>query len=419
MTLIRRAALMIPVLGAGLTLGTRPHVQARPADLDSLPTFHLQGPTVRIGSIDDSAYAFGAVLALAEAPKGSLYSIHRNEAVVHRWAPDGKAAGTIGRRGKGPGEFLSPSAVGFFGDTLWVMDLAAHRASYFLTDGTFQRSVEPRVVVAPSPTNPAALVPHPMQPFRDGRWFGRGSGQAVNLASGRLSSVPFVAMDSTGAVLDTMWVLHYRPYDILVVPVQPPQHYAYLAQPFGDEPLTTVGADGTLLVVDRRVGDHGGGATPDFSVTQVDERGDTTLHVVVPYRAVPLPHRQAQSVAAAIADQAYGSQGIARAGMTKPKFEKEVAARMFAPEHLPAVGSLLLGRDGSVWLRRFDAVDGQAEWWVLDPKGRPTRRVVAPSRLRILWTGADHVWGVVIDRLGVNYIVRYDIEPGETPRSWR
>jgi hypothetical protein len=384
----------------------------QPGEADSLPTFHLQGPTVRIGSVDDPAYAFGTVLALVEAPDGTLYSIHRSEAVVHRWTPDGKAAGTIGRRGKGPGEFLAPSALGFFGDTLWVMDLAAHRASYFRSDGTYLRSAEPRVAVAPSPTNPAALVPHPAQPFRDGRWYGRGSGRAVDLASGRLTSVPFVAMDSTGAVLDTMWVLHYRPYDVLVVPIDPPRHYAYLPQPFGDEPLVSAEGGGTLLIVDRRVGDVASGTLPRFWVTRVGERGDTLLHVSFPYQPMPLPRRRVQSMATEMASRAYDAQNVARSGMTKAKFEKEAADRLFAPGHLPAVGTMLVGADGSVWLWRLDPAEHRSEWWVIDAQGHPARWVLAPPSLRILRAGEDHVWGVVSGRYGVDYIVRYEIEPG-------
>ena len=350
-------------------------------------------------------------MAVTEGPNGDLFSIHRNEPAVHRWTPDGKAMGTIGRRGRGPGEFLLPSGLGFFGDTLWVMDVAAQRASYFGADGTFLHSAEPRVAVAPSPTNPAALVPHPERPLRDGRWFGRGSGRAVDLASGRLSSVPFVSMDSTGALLDTMWVQHYKPYDVLVVPVEPPQHYAYVSQPFGDRPLTGIDADGMLLVVGRRVAKSGAGPNAHFSVTRVDERGDTILHVSYPYQPLGPTRQWVRSVTATMARQAYDAQQIARWGQTESQFEKDVADRLFVPPSLPPVRRFLLGADGSVWLMRFDPVDQRQAWWLIDTEGRPWRWVVPSGNLRILWAGRDHVWGVVADPLGVNYIVRYEIEP--------
>lgn len=416
MSRVVRTILMALVVGAG-SLGSRGKVSSQALRTDSLPIFHLRASAVRIGSMDDSAYAFGTVLGLAEAPDGDLYSIHRNEAVVHRWAPDGKAAGSIGRRGKGPGEFTTPSDLGFFGDTLWVMDLVGRRVSYFRSDGTYLGSVEPRVVVAPSPTNPAALVPHPMRPFRDGRWYGRGSGLARDLASGRLSSVPFVAMDSAGAMLDTMWVLHYRPYDVLVVPVAPPRHYAYLAQPFGDQPLVAARGDGTLMIVDRRVQAADGTANSHFSVTRVDERGDTIMHVLVPYRPVALSRRRVRAVTTAMAKDAYNSQDVAEAGMTESTFEEKVADKVFAPADVPAVSSLVLGRDGSIWVRRFGPQQGQEEWWVLDSKGHARRSVLAPLGLRIMWAGADHVWGVVSDSYGVDYIVRYGIEAGGTSGS--
>lgn len=89
----------------------------------------LEGPEVRIGALDDPDYAFPSVLSLAVGPGGDVYTLHAQEAQVRRWTRDGEPAGTIGREGEGPGEFTRPSALGFFGDTLWVMDSRAYRVS--------------------------------------------------------------------------------------------------------------------------------------------------------------------------------------------------------------------------------------------------------------------------------------------------
>lgn len=54
--------------------------------------------------------------------------------------PDGSLAYRLGRRGQGPGEFISPSGVGWRGDTLLVVDVAQQRVSYFIRDAHIRTS---------------------------------------------------------------------------------------------------------------------------------------------------------------------------------------------------------------------------------------------------------------------------------------
>jgi hypothetical protein len=84
--------------GAGVEDGT----------VDAGPVWVTGVDAVRIGSVDDPAYAFSWVSDLAMAPDGSLYSTHRNEAAERRWTPTEAASGMIGREGEGPGEFINP-----------------------------------------------------------------------------------------------------------------------------------------------------------------------------------------------------------------------------------------------------------------------------------------------------------------------
>lgn len=69
---------------------------------DEREVWTVEGPTVRIGSIDDPDEAFGAVTGLAMSPDGTLHSLHRGQASVGRWDAQGRPAGTVGRAGEGP-----------------------------------------------------------------------------------------------------------------------------------------------------------------------------------------------------------------------------------------------------------------------------------------------------------------------------
>jgi hypothetical protein len=73
----------------------------------------------------------GAAVDLAMGSDGSLYVLDGQARVVHRVAPDGVHAGTIGREGQGPGELLRPTSLRFLGDTLAVVDPGNGRVQRF------------------------------------------------------------------------------------------------------------------------------------------------------------------------------------------------------------------------------------------------------------------------------------------------
>ena len=73
----------------------------------------VSGPEVRIGSLDDPDYIFASVNRLALSPDGLLHSLHPDEATLRQWTAEGTHAGSIGRKGEGPGEFVVPFNMGF------------------------------------------------------------------------------------------------------------------------------------------------------------------------------------------------------------------------------------------------------------------------------------------------------------------
>ena len=135
-------------------------------------TWFTEGPEMRIGAVDDPDFAFSSVLGLALGPDQHLYSLHRNEGSARRWSLDGQPAGTVGREGDGPGEFRRPGKIGFFGDTLWIMDTYAYRVSFFDLDGTYFDRLGPEVDIGGVDGSP----PRPESPLRDGTFMARAPG---------------------------------------------------------------------------------------------------------------------------------------------------------------------------------------------------------------------------------------------------
>ena len=200
---------------------------------------------LRIGSVDDPDYIIGFVGGITLGPDGLLYTIEWGVGSVRRWTPDGQPAGTIGRRGEGPGEFEQTSSLGFFGDSLWVWDAEAYRVSYFDLEGRFLGSVSPRFDIGSMDESP----PRPNRPLRDGTFIGNSPMGGADIAEGTMKETPIVRLDADGNRLARIWAIPLEPRDVFSITSGDSQGFSN--QPFGDGYLPSTGDNG-VLVVERR-----------------------------------------------------------------------------------------------------------------------------------------------------------------------
>jgi len=336
----------------------------------------LSDREARIGSVDDPDYIFNPILRMALGPDGLLYTAHGGEATIRKWTADGAPAGSLGRRGEGPGEFQVPYQVGFFGDSLWVWDFARARVSYFDLQGEFLGSVAAKADVSwdVSPVRPIA-------PLRDGTFMWMRL-PFFSPGPGAPKEIPFARIDADGRRLALIWAQPWEPHDAD-------------GQSFGDAHLSGLGRRG-LLVVDRRVWTGEGEAT--VRVSEIGFDGDTIFTAAVPYDPVPLTDERFDS----------GVRTAARGSSS----EAQLRESMYRPPYLPAVGHVIGAEDGTIWLRRFDPVELETgeevfEWWVLDGEGAPLARARTPVGLDVRLITDDMVWGLERDELDVEYIVRH------------
>jgi hypothetical protein len=84
---------------------------------------------------------------------------------------------------------------------------------------------------------------------------------------------------------------------------------------------------------------------------------------------------------------------------------RRVYDTMPVPAYRPPFDGILLGRDGRIWVRRFDHEFAATRTWiVLDETGNAVARVEVPGQLRIREVGKDYVLGVATDEAGVEYV---------------
>lgn len=380
------------------------------------PPWRLE-PGVRIGSVDDSATSFSFVQAVAVAPDGGVISLHAQEAALRRWTPTGEPAGTIGREGQGPGEFARPYRMGFFGDTLWVMDLDTYRVSYFGSDGAFFGSLSPPWKMGQvSGGQQAESPPRPTAPLRDGSFYSVVPAWSDAIARGTLTRIPHVRTDAEGVVTDTLFVQHFETSDILAL-IREDRGGTYGSQPFGDGVMidTRPTAD-AFVTVDRRVPEAGSSGPANFAVTRIamsgsdgTAAGDSVFHVEIAYPLVELPAARVDSAAQALGSRFFQFMGQRIEGLSEAGMIDDVRDAIYAPPFVPAVTSVIVTQEGGVWLQRAPVTEDGVEWWVLAPDGTPKGRVYAPPGLRILAVVGDRVWGSETDDLDVPYIVSYDL----------
>ncbi len=342
---------------------------------------------------------------LAQGPDGRLYTLHRNQAEVMRWTPDGRPDGVIGRQGEGPGEFRSPRQLGFFGDSLWVMDSRTVRVSYFDGDGGLLGTRNLPLNMEADPEQPWKSPPRPRRPLRDGTFYGAAPAWSEQIVRGELTSALHVRMSADGEVLDTLWDQPYRPTDVLGLLRDGGGTFG--PQPFGDQPLMVITSRG-ITILHRRV--DGSEAEPSLHLAALDWSGDTLTSRRIPYRPEPLPSAEVERAAKEQAAELHGFVGEPL-GISLAQMEADVADAIYGPSHHPFVARMLVTEQGQVWLERTGTEAGT--WLVLTAPGDPTGRVTLPEGLRVLRIDGDTLWGVETDDLDVNYVVQYRLV--ETP----
>lgn len=357
---------------------------------------------LRIGSVDDPDYIIGFIGGMTLGPDGLLYTLEWGEGSVRRWTPEGAPAGTIGRRGEGPGEFQQPTDLGFFGDSLWVWDTDAYRVSYFNLEGEFVGSVSPTVNLGGMDGSP----PRPDRPLRDGTFIGSSPLWSHAIATGTLTESPMVRMDADGTRLALIWAMPVEPRDQLAILSDDGVGGSYGNQPFGDGYDMSIGED-DLLVLQARAWTGTGDA--NVTVTKIGWGGDTVFTAAIPYDPVPLSAERFDSAVAAMVEEwnAFG----------RSYDEGRIRDAMYRPAYLPAVRRVMRADDGTIWLRRFDPVESEdgetmVESWVLDAQGAPLARALFPTGLRVAVINGDTVWGIELDEMDVQYIVRYRLVKG-------
>ncbi len=89
--------------------------------------------------------------------------------------------------------------------------------------------------------------------------------------------------------------------------------------------------------------------------------------------------------------------------------EQDVRRGLYVPRYRSPIAEVLVGSDGTVWLRAARRDAGFA-WLVVSAQGFAMARVLVPGNVRLV-TIDRGVWGVRTDDDGVPMVVRWRLAP--------
>jgi hypothetical protein len=351
-------------------------------------------PELRIDAVEQDLSPIGW---LAVGSDGHMAISQQQDGLVRFFDVNGRALGTFGRKGQGPGEFQSLFRYGWLADTLFVADPSTHRFTFVsprrepIRSQSWLTTVSLRGDAAASARFTSTF---PRAVYADGSQL-----LTANVAPGSTPpswpggtqpGSPILLVDRGGVV---QRVIAWKPEVDCIVSARAGEQVLSVILPFCASPVEDVAPDGALYAyaaVERVTGRSG-----VYRVVVVRPNGDTLFARSYPYTPVAIP----KSVVDSVVDRR--SRGLPPAMMAAWRSVK-------LPDVYPPLARLLIGRDTTVWLEHY-SVDGVRRWTVLDASGNPVGILEVARGMRLQVASLATLWATDADDDGLQSILRLRI----------
>ena len=367
-------------------------------ETDAVPRWSLE-EVFRKDGVSDPEVPLSRVLAVLPGPGGEILVTQWMVPEVLVLDSTGAFVRTVGRAGNGPGEFLGPSALGWWGDTLWVGDSRGARIQLF--DEEWESAGTIQFIILPDSDDRYASGLAPSRLLPDGSVLAAASISIEAASRGMLGGMATVRANWDGEVLDTVAVIHIPSRDFLTIRVPGDQGIATVHPVQTMSKLVPAGHLPSFYLVDRPIPAH-----PDSAlilIHRIDLHGDTlwSRRHAWPAVSVSEEFKQRWYDLMAPSDQD-APPGYERLEMT---LREEVDF----PEYLPAVTNAHTARNGDLWIKTPRAESDSSSWLVFDTLGTAIGRVRTVEGLSVEYTDGGVLWGTIRDDLDVPILIRFRI----------
>jgi hypothetical protein len=358
-----------------------PVVVANPEEMR--PVVIPARPLLRLGTVDvGEAEQFERVVAVLRSANGAIVVADQGASQVRVFDARGSMLRTIGRRGEGPGEFLSLDGLFTLADTVFAWDGRLRRLSVFAPTGSLARTVTVQRSSSPGMLTPVGVL-------SNGYLLARATRPVV---AGRTQpgvhrdSMQVILLDATGAVVTPIATI-----------------------PGGESFVLTQGR--STSVTDLPFAQRGHATARDgIFVLAVSDRYEFDVH--------DRNGRLHRAVRANVAERRISDADLSRArdrelqrlrdigfyDRMKDNVEQKYRS-MPRGRTAPAFGGILLSQDGRVWIRLAQAASGDARTWAVHgADGQVQRTYELPTDVTLMDAGRDWILGTFRDELDVTYV---------------
>ncbi len=351
-------------------------------------------PIFSIGdSEDDDNQWFSSVRGVGRLSDGSVAVADRASAEVRIFAPDGSHLLSMGRHGEGPGEFQDPFVLWALpGDTLWVGDYRPWRYVVFTREGEWVRNV--------------ALDPMYPNPSRGGGVL--DNGVSVNALDKSARARDFAARDTL--VVEA----HDRDGRRIGVLARLPARtmgratdtdaYNYYISPYFD----------SRAEVDARERAIALAHTSTAEVRLFDE--EFRLRSIVRWE---VPNQEVTAADLRTWREEYVIRRNTGSNVWDDDFDGPmISSQRPVADVMPVLSSVLVGRDGRLWVRPYRRPGGDATRWMAFAREGEflchLERLPPGSNFDVWEFGADYALGLRTSDLGVETVLVHALHgPGE------
>ena len=344
-------------------------------------------PTVVIGDDEsDENQWFSRLGDVARMSDGSIVAVDRGSAQIRVYDPDGQHLRTMGRQGEGPGEFENgPFQMWIVaGDTIWAGDYFPWRYNLFSADGEFVRGVRLDPQFIPTSSGGGVL---------ENRYTVNSSDKRSRKADFSVADTMIVeAHDPNGQLIDTLARIPngrwgQDDHEALSTFWLPRLFYAGAKVDAGGSTVALAyGMNTEVRVLDDEFNLRliVRWAEPGREVTGADV--DAWREDYVENRPRPDFSPMAEAHDATISE------------------ERPVA------ELFPAISSVMVGRDGRIWVRQYDRPREVRGWLAFEPDGQFLCHL-APLPGSIREFGSDYVLLRQESELGIQTVQLHRLDP--------
>lgn len=356
---------------------------SEPGEMAEIPEWTLSTtPDLVIGEDGTPEGELDRVGAVRLLPSGEILVV-TGGSDIRIFAPTGAFHRQLSREGSGPGEFTQIGPLWLLGDTLLVTDLFARRVARLLLTGTVVTTIPFRFNSDQGRVSVQGRHP-------DGRWLVSTSWQPLptGSAAGHYPDSTLFGLGNEDGTGPIQWIGSFANTGS-IVSGSSTGPAAFWTQP---EPLDLNGA---FHLVDRMTG----------ALFRYRDEELVRQEVSVP---IPLQALTPELVARLRATELEQRPGHNEAFLAFLDFKYSTDA---LPRHLPLLGTILVDRDGSLWLQAYSPLlESSAQWVILRPDWTLGGRLTTPPGFRVRDAGPDWVLGVQEDADRVQRVMRYGLQ---------